>query len=492
MSNNNFSVKSKDIEDALSEANSFENLPGDGSEFAAAVTGGTRPENRKPAAEANYQDEEMDDYRAYNRRGRQQEIRWRKLDTTAIMYPIISGESFSNVYRVSVTLKEAVDPAILQEALNIVLPKFDLFNSRLRQGVFWYYLEENGNPAPTVYRENHYPCEFIRMGENRDYLFRVSYFRHRINLEVYHVLADGLGAFGFLRELTYQYLRMAHKELQADHPDLLSEDTSLNTDDSFRDNYHKKMVKPYRFGKGFILHGATLQRGQFSVVHGLVKVDEIKAAAKKYNASINEYLVAVLNWSIYQVYKHSMKFNVPLHTHVPVNLRPYYGSITASNFFINVMAKYWPKDTKDTFENCLQEIKTSLREQTTKEHLETIFSQNVSSAEHMLIRRMPMIFKRPGLWWFYQWSKKAATTTLSNLGNITVRPEYQDYITRFGAVLPRSKGQNLKVAATSYQGLMDICVSSFFRSPAVQREMFRFLSSEGIQVEIETNGVFYQ
>ena len=161
-------------------------------------------------------------------------------------------------------------------------------------------------------------------------------------------------------------------------------------------------------------------------------------------------------------------------------------------FFINVMARYWPKDENDTFENCLKEVRESLREQTTKEHLETIFSQNVSSAEHVVIRRVPMIFKRPGLWWFYQWSKKAATTTVSNLGEVKVLPEYRDYIERFGVVLPRSKGQNLKLAAVSYQGVMDVCVSSLFRSPAVQRELFKFLSSEGLQVEIETNGVFYQ
>ncbi len=439
-----------------------------------------------------YPGAELEDYRAYIRNGKYKEIRWRKLDTTAIMYPIISGQSVSNVYRVSVMLKETIDPSILQEALDIVLPKFDLFNSRLRQGVFWYYLEENGKPAPTVYRENHYPCEYIRLEENRDYLFRVSYFRRRINLEVFHVLADGNGAFVFLRELVYQYLRLAHKELQETHQDRLSDDTSLNTEDSFRDHYHKKAVKPYRFGRGFLLHGATLPAGQTSVIHGLVQVDEVKALAKKYGASINELLVSVLCRSIYNVYKHSMKFNVPLQVCVPVNLRPYYGSSTTSNFFVNIMARYDPKDENDTFETCLEQVRSSLKEQMNLEHLETMFSQNVSSAEHVVTRRIPLILKRPGLWWFYQWSLKSTTATLTNLGEVKVRPEYRDYIGRFGVVLPKSKGQNLKVAATSYNGVMDICISSFFRSPAVQREFFRFFSAEGLQVEIETNGVVYQ
>lgn len=50
----------------------------------------------------------------------------------------------TNVYRISVTLTDEIDSEKLQEALDIVLPKFGLFNVRLRMGVFWNYFEENG------------------------------------------------------------------------------------------------------------------------------------------------------------------------------------------------------------------------------------------------------------------------------------------------------------------------------------------------------------
>ena len=65
------------------------------------------------------------------------EIRWDKLDNTAHLFPVIAGESMSNVYRISVTLTEMIQPEFLQQALDIILPKFDGFNLRLRQGVFW-------------------------------------------------------------------------------------------------------------------------------------------------------------------------------------------------------------------------------------------------------------------------------------------------------------------------------------------------------------------
>jgi hypothetical protein len=173
------------------------------------------------------------------------DIRWDRLDNTAHLFPVIAGESMSNVYRISVTLKEEINPELLQRALDMVLPKFDGFNLRLRQGVFWYYFEENGKAAPKVRMENNFPCRYIQQNKNRSYMFRVTYYKCRINLEVFHVLTDGMGGINFLKELTYQYLRLAHKDLQEKLGDSLSVDTSLNREDSFLKNYKKSSAKGY-------------------------------------------------------------------------------------------------------------------------------------------------------------------------------------------------------------------------------------------------------
>lgn len=69
------------------------------------------------------------------------QVRWDKLDNTAHLFPSIAGESMTNVYRISVTLKEEVQVEFLQQALDMILPKFDGFNLRMRTGVFWYYLK---------------------------------------------------------------------------------------------------------------------------------------------------------------------------------------------------------------------------------------------------------------------------------------------------------------------------------------------------------------
>ena len=141
------------------------------------------------------------------------EIKWGKLDNTAHLFPVIAGEGMTNVYRVAVILKEEIQQELLQQALDMVLPKFSVFNCRLRQGMFWYYFEENGKKSPTVHEEHTYPCRYIDEHRNRSYLFRVTYYGCRINLEVFHSLTDGNGALNFLKELTYQYLRLSHPEL---------------------------------------------------------------------------------------------------------------------------------------------------------------------------------------------------------------------------------------------------------------------------------------
>mgnify|MGYP000750810017 CR=1 FL=1 len=57
----------------------------------------------------------------------------------------------------------------------------------------------------------------------------MTYYKSRINLEVFHVLTDGMGGINFLRELTYQYLRLVHPELAEKEGNKLSGDTSSQT-----------------------------------------------------------------------------------------------------------------------------------------------------------------------------------------------------------------------------------------------------------------------
>lgn len=112
-------------------------------------------------------------------------INWEKLDNTANLFPAIATHNMTNVYRISVTLQERIDKALLQQALDDLLPEFDTFRVRMRKGIFWNYFETNHQSPPLVEMEQSYPCSYIDPYSNNGYLFRVSYYRDRINLEVF-------------------------------------------------------------------------------------------------------------------------------------------------------------------------------------------------------------------------------------------------------------------------------------------------------------------
>ena len=270
-------------------------------------------------------------------------LRWDKLDNTALIFPVVAGEGMTNTYRISVELHEEIQPELLQKALDIVLPKFNVFNVRLRMGVFWYYFEENNKPAPRVNEEELFPCRFIKPNKNNSYLFHVSYYKRRINLEVFHVLTDGMGGMTFLKELVYQYLRLAHEELREIKDDKLCDDTSLNAEDSFEKNYKKNSKKGYLMEKAYLIHQKKLPKGEFGVMHGLINIPELKAVTKKYGVSINEYLVGTFAWATYVQCLHKSPSKNPIRIAVPVNLRPYFNSNTTKNFFAMVGAEFHPK-----------------------------------------------------------------------------------------------------------------------------------------------------
>ena len=419
-------------------------------------------------------------------------IRWDKLDTTATIFPVIAGEGMTNTYRISVELTEDVQPELLQQALDIVLPKFNIFNVRLRIGFFWYYFEENNKPAPRVKEESLFPCRFIQQNKNNSYLFTVTYYKRRINLEVFHVLTDGMGGMTFARELTYQYLRLAHPELKDKVEDKLSDVTSLNAEDSFVKNYKQGKRTNVHFDPAYLIKLKKLVKGEFGVMHGLIDIPQLKAVTKQYGVSINEYLVATFVWATYVQCLHKMPSKRPIRVAVPVNLRPFFNSNTTKNFFAMVSAEFHPTEEEYTFEQVLAIIQKSLKEQIHKDHLEDILSLGVTSQKIKLVRIMPLPIKNFGMRLIYNRTALAHSSTITNVGFVQVDPAYEPYIKMFRSFIAMSKGQSLKGTINSYQNTLVFTFSSIFADTSVQKEFFRKIAADGVSVQIETNGVYYE
>lgn len=420
-------------------------------------------------------------------------LHWEKLDNSANIFPVIAGEEMTNTYRISVVLNEDVNPNFLQEAVDRLTVRMPGFNLRLRSGFFWYYLEEIDKPAPRVVEENTYPCRFIHANANNGYMFRVTYYGKRINFEAFHVIADGTGGINFLRELTYQYLRLAHPELEQKLGDGFSPETSMDREDSFLKNFKKGQKNAYRLDRAFLFRGERLPYRGFGVIHGIMSVSEIKKIAReKYNLTINEYLVAAFVYATYRANPRGVTKKRPVRVAVPVNLRPYFDSITTKNFFCMAIAEFVPEKDDYTFAEVAEIIRESLKKAITKENLEKTFSFAVSNSEHLIARVVPLPLKNGGMKFFYNMAARSTTTTITNIGNMKVDEDYRKYIRLFYCFLPFSTGQRMKGTIASFNDTLMYTIVSAYRDTSVQEGIFRQIASDGAAVSIETNGVYYE
>lgn len=80
--------------------------------------------------------------------------KWRKLDNAALAFPLVTGKNDTRVFRFYCQLKEEVAGEVLQTALDQTMEKYPLFQTVLRKGLFWFYLEHRELRALQCRRQN--------------------------------------------------------------------------------------------------------------------------------------------------------------------------------------------------------------------------------------------------------------------------------------------------------------------------------------------------
>ena len=133
---------------------------------------------------------------------------WYRLDNAALIFPAVMRKNWNNVFRVSATLKEKVDPDILSRAAEELLPRFPTIFVRLRTGFFWYYLETVGE-APKAEEDYAWPLTPMTRRKLKKCCIRILYWQNRIAVEFFHSVTDGTGGMTFLQNLTEDQMRLS-------------------------------------------------------------------------------------------------------------------------------------------------------------------------------------------------------------------------------------------------------------------------------------------
>jgi len=413
---------------------------------------------------------------------------WRRLDNSAKIFPVSTGKKYSTVFRISAVLEEQINPKILQKAVEIALGKYISFKVRMKTGIFWYYLEHNPKP-PIVEKEADYPCKYINPLTNNNYLFKVTYFDKKINIDIFHSLTDGNSGATFFKEIVYTYIELSHPVEFAEEI-RTPRKIEYNTEDSYMKNYDKKAKSNASSKKAYILKGKKIALGAISAIHEIIDIDALKKICKQKNVTVTQYLTAVLIYCIYEENYKENKGKKPIKVCIPVNLRKYFTSITLTNFFsyLTVEAEM-EKDKLDNFEKILEFVKQDFAKKLSEEEIVKTMSANVKIGNNPFIRGIPLFIKKIAVRIGYIEIRKYTTTTFSNVGRMGIIGKYRKYINNFMFLLAPEPVEKIKCAACSFEDKITFTFTSIIDNNSIEKRFYEFIKSKGINIQIESNGV---
>ena len=426
------------------------------------------------------------------KRGKAQRRDWYQLDLSAIVYPTLQRRDFSSVYRLSVLLKEEVRPDVLQQALDMTLPRFPTYKAAIRKGLFWRYLEPNDRPGPFVQEDVKNPCQPMYFKANNRYLVRVYYFRSRIALEAHHSLGDGTGGMCVLMTLTATYLRLlGHGEIENGGfvLDIGEAPDEEELEDAYMRYANARVCPPRLEEKAYRIRGTAEPFYTLNIIDGIMSVTEVMAAAKKYGATITEYLNAVLLYAlmIKQDEEH-LNRQRPVKIAMPVNLRRFFPSITLRNFITMIYPGIDPRLGEYTFEEIVRQVHNYMRYYINEKQLRGDITTNAATQRNPFIRVVPLFIKDFVVKLFYtKVQDRNSSAGLTNMGALKVPEGMKAYIERFDIYMGQPFSRRTNCAIISFGDVLTVNFASSIIEADVERYFFRRLVQDGIHVKIESN-----
>lgn len=417
---------------------------------------------------------------------------WYQLDLSAIVYPTLQRRDFSSVYRLSVVLKEEIQPEVLQRALDMTLPRFPTYKAAIRKGLFWRYLETNNRPGPFVQEDVKNPCQPMHFKANNRYLVRVYYFHNRIALEAHHSLGDGTGGMCVLQTLTATYLRLlGHGEIEDggfvlninEKPD------EEELEDAYMRYANAKVCPPRLEEKAYRVRGTAEPFYTLNIIDGIMSVSQVMSVARKYNATITEYLNAVLLYALLKKQTEEQPRRLkPVKIAMPVNLRRFFPSITLRNFISMIYPGIDPRLGDYTFEEIVRQVHNYMRYYINEKQLRGDITTNAATQRNPVIRVVPLFVKDFVVRLFYtKVQDRNSSAGLTNMGALKVPEGMKPYIDRFDIYMGQPFSRRTNCAVISFEDVLTVNFASSIKEADVERYFFRRLVEDGIHVKIESN-----
>ena len=461
---------------------------------------------------------------------------WYELDAFAKTYSSIISEGRTTCFRLSALFSENIDLEILKNVVISLEKKYPFYNSELKKGIFWNYLQQKKTHF-IIEEEKTYPCTDIQ----KDNPLRIIYFNNKLSIEIAHFLTDGKGAALFFQDLIEEYLEKRYflenfekdkknnliyktekkKEIEIEKinkiinfgkkinknekdfenkkseknffektRELLGNDSGLKNSQKneyvdLYEKYMRKVSKETTIKSAFHLPMKILEKGQYHITTGEIDVESLKVESKKYGTTIGKYLLSVYFKILLDRYSQAKN---PIVIGVPVDLRKIFEETTYRNFFINIT----PSMDASLGAYSLSEIITYLDNYfalkiTKKEFYKSIYKA-MNPIQNIIIKSVPYLIKRmffPFIFDYY--GERGYTTGFSNLGIFKVDKKYEKYLKGFRFLPPPSKRCKIKMGVVSDFNKVYVNFGNLTANYDIERDFFVYLRKRGIKSKIITN-----
>jgi len=370
----------------------------------------------------------------------EKKLRWLPLDNAAKIYPAARRKNWSNVFRLSVTLREEVDKAVLQSALDVTVRRFPSMAVRLRRGMFWYYLQELSQ-SPQISREHSFPLTRMYKVDLRQCAFRVIAHERRIAVEMFHSLTDGTGALIFLKSLAAEYLEQKHRiQIPAEHGilDRREAPAEAELEDSFL-KYAGPLQASRKERTAWHISGTPEKDGYLNQTCFTLPVDQVLRKAHEYGVSLTAFLTAVMMQALQRWQQEKIpdiRRRKPIKVLIPVNLRNLFPSQSLRNFAMYTTPEILPRLGEYSLEEICRIVQHKMGQEITCKQMSMKIATNVVSEKVMAVRVMPLFIKNLVMKAvFDSVGERKSCLSLSNLGQVKLPEEMLPYVERLDFVL---------------------------------------------------------
>ncbi|MBP1743240.1 MAG: alcohol acetyltransferase [Firmicutes bacterium] len=448
--------------------------------------------------------------------------KWVRLDNASNIFLAAMTDVDTKVFRFSAAVEEAVDPVLLQQALDKAYDQYALYHSVLRRGFFWYYLEES-DLHPVVTLDDRPPCSKLYHFDRKELLFRVSYYQNRIHLEVFHALSDGTGALWFFEDLLSEYVMLRYpgdfQGMKVEEIDILKQQLE---DDSYAHHFRNEKQRNFnvaaqsaiktvtkagiaaaRYGKKatyyvlavdepghkpervYKVRGKKTSDNRTHVIEMDMPVKEVLQLAKGQHTSLTVYMTALFIDAVYRT-KQKKRPEQTIAVSVPVNLRQFYPSESARNFFATTRLEYTYGAGDDSLASICESLDKQLKGQLSHESLGEKLNRLIAFEYNPFIRVIIRPVKDLVLRIINYFNNQNLTLAISNVGRVSfpepIDKHIQQLYLQTSAVRPQ-------FCAISHGGRLAVCFTSPFVETNIQDAFARSLTDAGVPVTVAANKV---